>query len=71
MDHPDIECAEIRASGSGLEEGRVPSEPIFVPRLRGTEEDYGVVLAVVLDSTLLRSQLVILDAKTTEEIGRR
>ena len=73
MDHPDIESAEIRANGSGQvwkEEGCVPGEPIFVPRPGGTDEDDGVVLTVVLDSTLLRSKLVILDAKTMEEIGR-
>lgn len=73
MDHPDIESAEIRANGSGLvwrEEGCVPGEPIFVPRPGGTEEDDGVVLTVVLDSTLLRSKLMILDAKTMKEIGR-
>ena len=73
MDHPDIESAEIHMNGSGQvwrEEGCVPGEPIFVPRPGGTEEDDGVVLTVVLDSTLLRSKLVILDAKTMEEIGR-
>ena len=73
MDHLDIESAEILANGSGQvwrEEGCVPGEPIFVPNPGGTEEDDGVVLTVVLDSTLLRSKLVILDAKTMEEIGR-
>ena len=73
MDHPEIESAEIRANGSGQvrrEEGCVPGEPIFVPRSGGTDEDDGVVLTVVLDSTLLRSKLVILDAKTMEETGR-
>jgi len=73
MDHPDIESAEIRANGSGQvwkEEGCVPGEPIFVPNPGGTEEDDGVVLTVVLDSTLLKSKLVILDAKTMKEIAR-
>ena len=73
MDHPDIESAEIHENGSGKvwkEEGCVPGEPIFVPRPGGTEEDDGAVLTVVLDSTLLRSKLVILDAGSMEEIAR-
>jgi len=73
MDHPDIESAEIRTNGSGQvwrEEGCVPGEPVFIPMPGGTEEDDGVVLTIVLDSTLLRSKLVILDAKTMKEIAR-
>ena len=73
MDHPDVGSAEIRGNGSGQvwsEEGCVPGEPVFVPRPGGTEEDDGVILTVVLDSTLLRSKLVILDAKSMSEIAR-
>lgn len=73
MDHPDIEPPEVHANGSGQvwrEEGCVPGEPIFVPRPEGTEEDDGVVLTVVPDSTLFRSKLVILDAGTMKEIAR-
>ena len=73
MDHPDIESTEIHENGSGQvwrEEGCVPGEPIFVPRPGGTEEDDGVVLTIVLDSTLLRSKLVILNAGTMKEIAR-
>ena len=73
MDHPDVGSAEIHGNGSGQvwsEEGCVPGEPVFVPRPGGTEEDDGVVLTVVLDSTLLRSKLVILDAKSMSEIAR-
>lgn len=73
MDHPDVGSADILQNGSGevwREEGCVPGEPIFVPRPGGTEEDDGVVLSIVLDSTLVRSKLVILDAKTMREVGR-
>lgn len=73
LDHPDIESAEIHENGSGQvwkEEGCVPGEPIFVPRPGAKEEDDGVVLTVVLDSTLLRSKLLILDAGTMKEIAR-
>jgi len=73
MDHPDAESAEIHANGSGRvwkEEGCVPGEPISVPRPGGTEEDDGVVLTIVLDSTLLQSKFVILDAMTMEDIAR-
>lgn len=73
MDHPDIDSPEIHENGSGQvwrEEGCVPGEPVFVPRPGGTEEDDGVVLTVVLDPTLLRSKLVILDAGTMKEVAR-
>ena len=43
---------------------------VALPGRGGTEEDDGVVLTIVLDSTLLQSKLVILDAKTMEEIAR-
>jgi carotenoid cleavage dioxygenase-like enzyme len=47
-----------------------PGEPIFV-REPGTEdEDAGVVLSVVLDAAAGRSFLLILDARSFEELGR-
>jgi beta,beta-carotene 9',10'-dioxygenase len=47
-----------------------PGEPIFV-REPGTEdEDAGVVLSVVLDAPAGRSFLLVLDARTFEELAR-
>ncbi|KAF4121485.1 torulene dioxygenase [Geosmithia morbida] len=54
--------------------GHTPGEPIFVARpveAGGTgEEDDGVLLCVVLDGTAERSYLLVLDARSMEEIGR-
>jgi len=58
MDHPDMASAEVHVNGGGQvwrEEGWVSGEPIFLPRPGGMEEDDGVALTVVPDSTLLRS----------------
>jgi len=49
----------------------VPSEPIFVQRPGGTDEDDGIILSTVIN--LLPDQpifLVMLDAKTFTEIAR-
>lgn len=51
--------------------GVYPSEPVFVPSPNATEEDDGVVLSVVI--TLNKDEstfLLVLDAKTFEELGR-
>lgn len=51
-----------------------PSEPIFAPRPGGTSEDDGVLLSVVLDSSAEKgrgqSALVVIDAKTMQEVAR-
>ncbi|KFA56320.1 hypothetical protein S40293_08290 [Stachybotrys chartarum IBT 40293] len=47
-----------------------PSEPIFVPRPGGADEDDGVLLSVVLDGVRGVSYLLCLDARTMEELGR-
>lgn len=47
-----------------------PGEPIFVPDPQGTEEDEGVLLSVVLDGMRGTSYLLVLDARTFEEVGR-
>ncbi|CAB1458505.1 unnamed protein product [Pleuronectes platessa] len=51
--------------------GLYPSEPIFVPSPDATEEDDGVVLSVVITPNKENSTfLLVLDARTFEELGR-
>jgi len=50
-------------------DGCFPGEPIFVADPKGTEEDDGVLLSVVLDSTTATSFLLVLKAQTLEEIA--
>lgn len=47
-----------------------PSEPIFVHREGGEDEDDGVVLSQVYDATRQDSFLLLLDAKTMTELAR-
>ncbi|XP_036393701.1 beta,beta-carotene 9',10'-oxygenase-like [Megalops cyprinoides] len=48
-----------------------PSEPVFVPSPDATEEDDGVILSVVITPIAENSTfLLVLDAKTFEELGR-
>ena len=47
-----------------------PGEPIFLADPDGVDEDDGVCLSVVLDGTKGKSHLLVLDAKTFEEVGR-
>nr|XP_055052368.1 beta-carotene oxygenase 2b isoform X1 [Misgurnus anguillicaudatus] len=51
--------------------GLYPSEPIFVPSPGAVEEDDGVILSVVITPNKDKSTfLLVLDAKTFEELGR-
>jgi len=50
--------------------GHSPGEPVFVPNPKGTAEDDGVLLSVVLDGFTERSYLLVLDAKSMKEVGR-
>ncbi|EKX35508.1 hypothetical protein GUITHDRAFT_118319 [Guillardia theta CCMP2712] len=52
------------------EEQTYPSEPTFVPRPDGKEEDDGVVLVQMFDGKREESFLLCLDAKNMKEIGR-
>lgn len=52
------------------EPGCYPGEALFVPTPGGTREDGGVLLSVVLDGRTRNSFLLVLDARTMNEIGR-
>ena len=47
--------------------GRVPNEPVFVPRSPDADEDDGFVLNVVYDGRTKRSFLAVLDAKNFDK----
>ncbi len=51
-------------------DGCYPGEPIFVREPDEEAEDGGVVLSVVLDAAAGRSFLLVLDARTMEELAR-
>ncbi|MEQ2184782.1 Beta,beta-carotene 9',10'-oxygenase, partial [Goodea atripinnis] len=53
------------------QKGFYPSEPVFVPSPDAVEEDDGVILSVVLTVSQDKGNfLLVLDAKTFEELGR-
>ncbi|XP_037543451.1 beta,beta-carotene 9',10'-oxygenase isoform X2 [Nematolebias whitei] len=53
------------------QKGFYPSEPMFVPSPDAAEEDDGVILSVVLTPSQDKGTfLLVLDAKTFEELGR-
>ncbi|XP_019719759.1 beta,beta-carotene 9',10'-oxygenase-like isoform X2 [Hippocampus comes] len=53
------------------QKGLFPSEPVFVPSPDATEEDHGVILSVVLCPSQDKATfLLVLNAKTFEELGR-
>ncbi|XP_075892014.1 beta-carotene oxygenase 2b [Nelusetta ayraudi] len=66
---------KIDLNGKGIkvweESGLYPSEPVFVPSPNAKEEDDGVILSVVITPNKDKSTfLLVLDAKTFEELGR-
>jgi carotenoid cleavage dioxygenase-like enzyme len=69
---------DAESSATWHEDGSFPGEPVFVPRPGGTRNDDGVLLSVVLNGNGNnngngngpRSELVVLDAATLEELGR-
>ena len=61
---------DTKESYTWSEEGTYPSEPIFVETPDAKEEDDGVVLSMITGLGEKKSFLLILDAKTFEEIAR-
>ena len=59
-----------RALTTWSEDGCYPGEPVFVGRPERSEEADGAVLSVVFDSRVNRSFLLVLDAKSFEEMAR-
>jgi carotenoid cleavage dioxygenase-like enzyme len=59
-----------RTSQTWFQEGAFPGEPVFVAAPDADQEDEGVLLSVVLDGREGTSFLLVLDARTLEELGR-
>lgn len=49
---------------------QTPGEAIFIPDPKSEDEDGGVLLSIVLDGIKGKSYLLVLDARTLEEVGR-
>lgn len=64
--------ADVKTGESKIwrERGVYPGEPVFVPRPNPRGEDDGVIMSVVLDGGRRRSALIVLDARSMEEIAR-
>ncbi len=58
------------ATATWFEAGCYPGEPLMVPRPGAIEEDDGVLLCVVLDAKVPATMLLVLEARSMEEIGR-
>jgi len=50
--------------------GHFPGEPIFVPNPDGSDEDDGIVMTNVLDTTWNQTYLLLLDGMTMKEVAR-
>jgi len=61
---------EQGGTSTWAQEGCFPGEPVFVPAPGARDEDDGVILSVVLDTTREASSLVVLHAATLDEIAR-
>lgn len=62
--------AQTHSTLRWAQHGHTAGEPIFVPDPDSGEEDGGVLLSVVLDGFEGKSYLLVLDAKTMQEVGR-
>uniref|UniRef100_A0A8C7N4P6 Carotenoid-cleaving dioxygenase, mitochondrial n=1 Tax=Oncorhynchus kisutch TaxID=8019 RepID=A0A8C7N4P6_ONCKI len=64
----DLEGKKVKV---WYQKGLFPSEPVFIPSPDAVEEDDGVILSVVVTPTEDKSTfLLVLNAKTWEELGR-
>lgn len=61
---------EQRSSQTWREQGSYPGEPVFAPAPDAAGEDDGVLLSVVLEPEREASSLLVLDARTLEEVAR-
>jgi beta,beta-carotene 9',10'-dioxygenase len=59
-----------RTSTVWHEDGTYPGEPVFVAAPEAGDEDEGVLLSVVLDGRTGNSFLLVLDARTLDELAR-
>ena len=59
-----------RQSTVWSEEGCFPGEPVFVAAPGAEAEDHGVLLSVVFDGRNGRSFLLVLDARSLDEVAR-
>ncbi|MEK6271571.1 MAG: carotenoid oxygenase family protein [Actinomycetota bacterium] len=59
-----------RRSTSWFEEGCFPGEPVFVAAPDADAEDEGVLLSIVLDGRKGNSFLLVLDARSLDELAR-
>jgi len=61
---------ETGSTRTWSEPDRWPGEPVFVRDPKGSSEDAGVLLSVVLDGERGNSFLLVLDARTLDELAR-
>ena len=59
-----------RTTSAWSEDGCYPGEPVFVAAPDAADEDEGVLLSVVLDACRETSFLLVLDARTLDELAR-
>lgn len=62
--------SETQTTKAWMQHAHSPGEAIFLPDPEGKAEDDGVLLSVVLDGKRGKSYLLVLDAKSFQEVGR-
>ncbi|MFF7475717.1 carotenoid oxygenase family protein [Streptomyces sp. NPDC008092] len=61
---------ETQVTHTWFQDGCFPGEPVFVPAPDAVAEDDGVILCLVLDTTVRSSFLLVLNAKDLTEVAR-